>query len=110
MDNDKADFEWLKGLARKGATLGSCGEMCGDCAFKVMRPGDEALMSNIVARVCCGGILHCHTSEYKDAGKICAGFLYARKWVEFLYGPDEPQTIQDIPSNFLHPDNPQQHG
>ncbi len=80
--------ESLADLAKAGAEkakaegkLGECGKMCHECAFKWDQPhtlqyflaADQAagmLMS--------GGSFHCHTHDYKDAGKPCAGFLLAK--------------------------------
>lgn len=79
--------------ARKGAALGNdCGKMCRDCAFN---PNQEhtkeyqEAVDNAVGVMVMGGSFNCHKlnedcTEYLDAGKPCAGMLYAKQFQETI--------------------------
>jgi hypothetical protein len=71
--------------ASKGAKIKRCGRMCNDCAF---RKGSEAnteaetLMKVESALIYGMAEFNCHTEHKQDAGKPCAGFLYAKQYFE----------------------------
>lgn len=76
----KAAKEGAK-IAKEKGILGECGKMCDTCAFKWDQPhtlefflaADQAayaLMSE--------GGFNCHTHDFKNAGKTCAGFELAK--------------------------------
>lgn len=73
--------EMIAGWAREGAKTGiDCGKMCSECAF---RPGSVAQSEphNVDAAAMAlayNGTFNCHKNGFEDAGKPCAGFLYAR--------------------------------
>lgn len=75
--------ELLANAAQSGAALGiDCGKMCNDCAFKV---GTEANNDGIATEGAFGCIMsdgdfYCHTPEFQKGEKVCAGFLYAKKY------------------------------
>lgn len=73
--------EWAQRVAR----LGSCGKMCGSCAF---RKGSEANkepwnVEKALQAIAWEGTFNCHpqSSGEGDAGYPCAGFLYAKKYL-----------------------------
>lgn len=77
--------EWLADLAQKGASLGSCGKMCRDCAFKLNQPHTpDYLLGVYQAAICLAwdGEFNCHTPDHENAGHPCAGFLYARQYLQ----------------------------
>lgn len=72
--------------AQKGAQLGAdCGRMCNECAFKTGSITQRAEPHNVEAAITSlmwEGIFNCHVDDYHDAGRPCAGFLYAKKYFE----------------------------
>lgn len=72
-------------LARKGAALGSCGKMCSDCAFKHPQAATHEYYSAVdgaVKVLLMGGRFNCHTENHEDAGRECAGMLYAKLYTD----------------------------
>lgn len=75
--------EW----ARKGAAIKPLGRMCNDCAFKKGTPANNDDHTADVASQCVAfglGEFVCHTPDFKDAGKPCMGFLYAKQYTDTL--------------------------
>lgn len=75
-------------LAKAGATvakekglLGACGKMCSECAFNW---NQEHILTYFLAAdkaaaaLMSDGKFNCHTWDYKDAEKPCAGFKLAK--------------------------------
>lgn len=62
---------------KKQIPLNHCGRMCDECAFKWNQPhtlqyfvaADQAASALLN-----GGKFNCHTEDYRDAKKPCAGF------------------------------------
>lgn len=82
MNNIKHLADLISGWARKGAKLSDHGRMCDECAF---RKGSAAQSEphNVNAAASClayYGAFNCHKNGYEDAGKPCAGFLYAKEY------------------------------
>lgn len=75
-------------LAKKGAViakekgiLAECGKMCGECAFNMDQPHtlEYAMAADAAAiALMAEGQFNCHTAKYEDAGKLCAGFKFAK--------------------------------
>lgn len=79
---------WAKRIseqAQKGAAIGKdCGKMCEDCAFKYNQPHTTDYLESVdgaVLMLMQEGKFHCHTDSHEDAGKPCAGFLYAQEFL-----------------------------
>ena len=90
--------EMLATAARNGASLGvDCGKMCGDCAFRVGSDANNDGVATEAALQCLmsEGQFNCHTSDFQNAGKPCAGFLYAQQWFK---SPEFYKTLK-IPRN-----------
>ena len=79
---------WLVDLMRAGAGMGAhCGRLCTDCAFKKpLDPtqGDQITPLDVAEQLAWSGRLNCHTPDHKDARKPCAGFEYAKRYLEHL--------------------------
>lgn len=72
-------------MARKGAPMGDCGKMCSDCAFKHPQPPTPdyyAAVDGAVQVLMMGGRFNCHTDDHEDAGRLCAGMLYAKQYTD----------------------------
>lgn len=70
--------------ARAGAALfPGLGKMCKDCAFRAGSDAnnDEAAVEAAESCLIADGAFNCHTGEFKDAGRPCAGFIYASKYL-----------------------------
>lgn len=69
--------------AVKGAKLtkGKHGRMCNDCACKLGSAAnkDEAALMALEGTLLGGRQFNCHTKDFKDACKPCAGFLYIKE-------------------------------
>lgn len=83
----------ISSWARKGAKLADHGRMCDECAF---RKGSVAQSEphNVNAAASClayYGAFNCHKNGYEDAGKPCAGFLYAKEYREHV----DSQTVHN---------------
>jgi len=68
-------------IAKEKGILHTCGKMCDTCAFKWEQ--DHTLNYFIVADFAAhillnGGEFNCHTWDYKEADRPCAGFLLAK--------------------------------
>lgn len=78
----------ISDLAKKGAkaakkkgVLQQCGKMCDTCAFKFDQPHtlNYFLAADLAAsQLMSEGGFHCHTHDFKDAEKPCAGFELAK--------------------------------
>ena len=70
----------LTEAARKGAMKGNCGRMCNDCAFRTGSDANNDLNAVYAAldSLMREAEFHCHTPDFKDTGRMCAGFLYAK--------------------------------
>jgi hypothetical protein len=74
-------------VAQIGAKLAKkrgidCGKMCKECAFKWNQPHTLYYFiaaDNAANALLQGGEFNCHTHDYKDAGRPCAGFLMAKQ-------------------------------
>lgn len=93
--------EILAAMAQKGATMGNCGKMCTDCAFRLQpdinhyaKTCEEALDLLATGQ----GRLNCHTPDYEDAGTPCVGFMYAKQYCDALdrenEKPEESSTFE----------------
>lgn len=65
----------------KGVDISHCGKMCNECAFKWDQ--DRSLnyfiaADNAARQLINGGEFNCHTWNYKDAEKQCAGFAIVK--------------------------------
>lgn len=78
--------ELIASWARKGAELGDCGKMCSSCAFKLNSPANLEPHNVDAAAQCVAyhGTFNCHINDYQDAGHPCAGFLYAKQYVNLI--------------------------
>lgn len=68
-------------VAKKKGILGTCGKMCDECAFKWDQPHTLQYIfaaDNAAAMLMAEGEFNCHTHDYKDAEKRCAGFELAK--------------------------------
>lgn len=80
--------ELLAEAARRGQEINPCfGKMCSDCAFRIqpdINGYSEAVNAAMDLLVCnpSNAKFHCHTKDYEDAGRACAGFLYAKQYYE----------------------------
>lgn len=81
--------KWAKIIsdhAAKGAAKGiDCGKMCNDCAFKYNQEKTKdyyEAVDGAVLMLVQSGKFHCHTESHEDAGKPCAGFLYAQLYFD----------------------------
>lgn len=79
--------EQIASLARKGAALPGpdCGKMCSDCAFKHPQEGTQDYYNAVdgaVQILCMGGRFNCHTEDHQDAGRLCAGMEYAKRYTD----------------------------
>lgn len=77
--------EKLSEWATKGAAMGAdCGKMCSSCAFKKgsVTQTEEHNTGKALECLAYFGQFNCHVNDYEDAGKPCAGFLYAKKYLE----------------------------
>lgn len=68
-------------IAKERGILGECGKMCDECAFKWNQP--HVLTYFLAADLAAGmlmsdGEFNCHTHDYKDAERPCAGFKLAK--------------------------------
>lgn len=68
-------------VAKEKGILGECGKMCDTCAFKWEQ--DHHLTYFIAAdqaayALMAEGEFNCHTWDFKDAKKPCAGFQLAK--------------------------------
>ncbi len=90
MDAANTISEW----ARKGAALGvDHGKMCNECAFKKGGLGnnEEHTVAKAIYCMAAEGKFNCHNQgEGTDAGKPCAGWLYAKSYVD---KPDQSPEI-----------------
>lgn len=85
---DGSEETWgarLADMARKGAAMPGpdCGRMCSDCAFKHPQPGTQDYYNAVdgaVQILMMGGRFNCHTKEHEDAGRLCAGMEYAKRY------------------------------
>lgn len=80
--------KWISELAKAGATLGYCGRMCSDCAFKYAQIDQQDqdyinAVQDAVFQLAWDGRFHCHTADKKDAGISCAGFEYAKQYLRY---------------------------
>lgn len=77
----------------KGIPIGHCGKMCSECAFKWDQ--DRTLFyfiaaDNAAKQLMTEGEFNCHTWDYKNAEKPCAGFAL----IKAVFGNEkfEPET------------------
>ena len=88
--------EPLSKLAKEGAGIAKqkgieCGKMCSECACKWEQPHTLQYIlaaDNAADKLINGGDFNCHTWNYKDSGKPCAGFLMAKLAYEQLKKTD----------------------
>lgn len=76
----------IAAYARKGASMADCGKMCADCAFKHPQEPTEdyyEAVDGAVKLLLIGGVFNCHTDDHLDAGRLCAGMLYAKKYTDY---------------------------
>jgi hypothetical protein len=78
--------EMMAVAARKGAAIQKLGCMCSDCAFRIQVDINGYAEAVMAAAECLmdGGVFHCHSPDYQDAGKICTGFKYAKQYFDKL--------------------------
>lgn len=68
-------------IAKEKGILGECGKMCSECAFNWNQEHTIFYFlaaDNAADKLINGGEFNCHTHDYKDANKPCAGFLLAK--------------------------------
>lgn len=75
--------EMAKEGAKKAKEQGilQCNKMCNECAFKWDQPHTLQYIlaaDNAADKLINGGEFNCHTWNYKDAEKPCAGFRFAK--------------------------------
>lgn len=78
--------ETLAEAARKGAEIKNLGKMCSDCAFRP-QPNINGYDDAVLKAMECLAYyqtFNCHTPDYKNAGKVCTGFLYAKQYYDQL--------------------------
>lgn len=94
--------ELIATAAQRGAAINPChGKMCNDCAFK---PGtdannDDAAVNAAMDCLVGFGKFNCHKeqgAELVDAGKPCAGFLYAKQYYEKMDKELEEKDAEDL--------------
>lgn len=90
--SNKPVNEIIAELARKGAEIKNIGRMCHSCAFKLNSCTNHE-EGNVQAAMDCVAygmkIFHCHTENVEDAGTPCKGFLYAKQYLEKVFGKEE---------------------
>lgn len=82
--------ELLSSVAKEGAKLGSCGQMCSDCAFKPgTRPNnDPQNMDDVMFCLIRGRKFYCHLDEKGQPladevfAKQCVGYQYAKQYYD----------------------------
>lgn len=78
----------LSFMAIEGAKLGDCGRMCNSCAFRKgsVTQSEPENIDVAYETLAYQGLFHCHTrledGTLVDAGKPCAGFLYAKQYLK----------------------------
>lgn len=97
--------EIIATAARKGAEINPChGKMCNDCAFKIGTDANNEEHTVCVAMDCLVGSgvkFHCHRAEngdLVDAGRPCAGFLYAKIYYDKMDRELEVIDTASLPS------------
>lgn len=77
---------YISETAKKGAAMGAGGKMCNDCAFKKGSEAnnDEDAVEAAVHCILHGAQFNCHTIPGVDAGRKCAGFEYAMKYLDSI--------------------------
>src|SRR5262245_26733646 len=84
---------YFANFATKGAAMikanggdpSSCGRMCDDCAFKKGTAANteaETLLKMESALIYEIASFNCHTDKLQDAGIPCAGFQFAKHYIE----------------------------
>ncbi len=84
---------------QKGIDIQPCGKMCSECAFKWDQDRNLYYFiaaDNAASQLMGGGEFNCHTWDYKDAQKPCAGFALIK--TVFPDEQFEPET-----NNILEP-------
>lgn len=83
----------LEEMAHKGAALGvDHGKMCKDCAFRSNQEHTQDYVESVdgaFQMLAWEGKFNCHTDAHEDAGKPCAGFLYAKEYLKSTETKDE---------------------
>jgi len=67
--------------AKQQGKLGECGKMCDTCAFKWEQEHNLTYFmaaDNAAYMLMAEGGFNCHTPQFKDAGRPCAGFEFAK--------------------------------
>lgn len=92
------DNVFIASLATGGKEMGDCGKMCRDCAFVTGSDAnnDDAAVQAAISCLMADMDFHCHTHDFKDAGRTCAGFQYAK---QYLASPEFFKTIKINRSN-----------
>lgn len=88
--------QYFAELVRKGAQLGDCGRMCSDCAFKPDQPHTPEYLGALEAATSAlvwEGRFNCHTEDHQNAHKPCAGFLYARQYLNSQIGENPVDNV-----------------
>ena len=79
----KSLADMIAGWAQDGAALGvDHGRMCDECAFRKgsVAQTEEHTVSAAADCIAFYGKFNCHENGFEDAGRPCAGFLYAQEF------------------------------
>jgi len=91
--------EHINKLAVRGAKAvkGRHGRMCNDCACKKGSAAniDENALNALEQMLMSGGQFNCHTPDFQDTKRPCAGFLYIKSLFEEIDRIDEQDLKED---------------